>query len=98
MGALLSLPKRNHLDKASSPLKQMWAGTEQSHDAEDAPNPQMVADAILKLIETKPEERTFRTVVDGTGLNPVIGEINASTEKAMQTIYTAYGMENLLQP
>ncbi|NOH55814.1 SDR family oxidoreductase [Vibrio coralliilyticus] len=78
--------------------EQMWAGTEQSHDAEDAPNPQMVADAILKLIETKPEERTFRTVVDGAGLNPVIGEINASTEKAMQTIYTAYGMENLLQP
>lgn len=84
-------------EHANAP-EQMWAGTEQSHDAEDAPNPQMVADAILKLIETKPEERTFRTVVDGTGLNPVIGEINASTEKAMQTIYTAYGMENLLQP
>ncbi|NRF62249.1 SDR family oxidoreductase [Vibrio coralliilyticus] len=84
-------------EHANAP-EQMWAGTEQSHDAEDAPNPQMVADAILKLIGTKPEERTFRTVVDGTGLNPVIGEINASTEKAMQTIYTAYGMENLLQP
>lgn len=84
-------------EHANAP-EQMWAGTEQSHDAENAPNPQMVADAILKLIETKPEERTFRTVVDGTGLNPVIGEINASTEKAMQTIYTAYGMENLLQP
>jgi NAD(P)-dependent dehydrogenase (short-subunit alcohol dehydrogenase family) len=84
-------------EHANAP-EQMWAGTEQSHDAEDAPNPQMVADAILKLIETKPEERTFRTVVDGTGLNPVIGEINDSTEKAMQTIYTAYGMENLLQP
>lgn len=84
-------------EHANAP-EQMWAGTEQSHDAEDAPNPQMVADAILKLIETIPEERTFRTVVDGTGLNPVIGEINASTEKAMQTIYTAYGMENLLQP
>lgn len=84
-------------EHANAP-EQMWAGTEQSHDAEDAPNPQMVGDAILKLLETKPEERTFRTVVDGTGLNPVIGEINASTEKAMQTIYNAYGMDNLLQP
>ncbi|MCW8878023.1 MAG: SDR family oxidoreductase [Kangiellaceae bacterium] len=77
--------------------EQMWAGTEQSHDAEDAPNPQMVADAILNLLETKPENRPFRTVVDGTGLNPIIEEVNRATEQAMQDIYSTYGMDNLFQ-
>lgn len=81
---------------ADAPEK-MWAGNEQSHDAEDAPNPQIVADAIINLLETKPENRPFRTVVDGTGLNPIIEEINKATEKATKAIYSAYGMDNLLQ-
>lgn len=77
--------------------EQMWAGTEQSHDSEDAPNPQMVADAVLQLLKTEPENRPFRTVVDGTGLNPAIEEINRATEQSMQDIYSTYGMDNLFQ-
>ncbi|WP_370280689.1 SDR family oxidoreductase [Pontibacterium sp.] len=77
--------------------EQMWAGTEQSHDSEDAPNPQMVADAVLQLLRTEAENRPFRTVVDGTGLNPAIEGINRATEQAMQDIYSTYGMDNLFQ-
>ncbi|WDE02563.1 SDR family oxidoreductase [Thalassomonas actiniarum] len=77
--------------------EQMWAGTEQSHDLEDAPDPQMVADAVLKLLETAPENRPFRTTVDGTGLNPAIEAVNQATENAMQEIYSTYSMDNLFQ-
>lgn len=77
--------------------EQMWAGTEQSLDSENAPNPQLVADAVFKLLKTDPKSRPFRTTVDGTGLNPAIEEINKATEDAMRGIYASYGMENLFQ-
>jgi len=83
-------------DHALAP-EQMWAGTEQSHDADDAPSPQMVADSVLELLDTNAEDRPFRTVVDPSGLNPVIGKINEETEQAMQSIYSNYGMNELFK-
>lgn len=77
--------------------EQMWAGTEAAQDSPEAPNPQMVADAVLQLLNTAPEDRPFRTTVDGTGLNSIINEINEVTEQAMQKIYAAYGMEHMLK-
>ncbi|TQF66644.1 SDR family oxidoreductase [Pseudoalteromonas luteoviolacea] len=77
--------------------EQMWAGTEQEHDADDAPSPQMVADAVLNLLQTTPNERPFRTTVDGTGLNPIIESVNQATEEAMQHIYGLYGMKEMLE-
>ncbi|KZN35096.1 short-chain dehydrogenase [Pseudoalteromonas luteoviolacea CPMOR-2] len=77
--------------------EQMWAGTEQGHDADDAPSPQMVADAVLNLLQTTPNERPFRTTVDGTGLNPIIESVNQATEEAMQHIYGLYGMKEMLE-
>ncbi|AWF81961.1 oxidoreductase [Microbulbifer sp. A4B17] len=83
-------------DYASAP-EQMWAGTEEGHESEDAPSPQLVADAVLNLLQGQPEKRPFRTTVDGAGLNPTIERINKATEQAMQEIYSAYGMSNLFQ-
>lgn len=83
-------------DHALAP-EQMWAGTEQGHDADDAPSPQMVADSVLELLDTNAEDRPFRTVVDPSGLNPVIGKINEETEQAMQSIYSNYGMNELFK-
>lgn len=82
--------------EAKQAPEQMWASTEESHDMEDAPNPQMVADAVLKLLQTPAEQRAFRTPVDGTGLNPEIAQINQATENATQNIYKAYSMDGLL--
>lgn len=75
----------------------MWAGTEAGHDAEDAPSPQLVADAVSNLLATEPASRPFRTTVDGTGLNPAIEGINQATEQAMQSIYTAYGIDQMFK-
>ncbi|MCG7535984.1 SDR family oxidoreductase [Pseudoalteromonas sp. OOF1S-7] len=83
-------------EQADAP-EQMWAGTEQGHDAEDAPSPQMVADAVLKLLHTEVSARPFRTTVDGSGLNPVIEAVNEAREKAMQHIYAAYGMDAMFR-
>ncbi|WP_444884380.1 SDR family oxidoreductase [Microbulbifer sp. PSTR4-B] len=77
--------------------EQMWAGTEKGHESENAPSPQLVADAVLNLLKTEPSSRPFRTTVDGTGLNPTIEKINQVTEEAMQEIYSAYEMGNLFQ-
>ncbi|MDK1288863.1 SDR family oxidoreductase [Pseudoalteromonas umbrosa] len=76
--------------------EQMWAGTEAGHDADTAPNPQMVADAVLELLKTPAAERPFRTTVDGSGLNPVIEATNQAREAAMQHIYKLYDMDHLL--
>lgn len=86
---------RSYGDQAGAP-DTMWAGTEEGHDAADAPDPQMVADAVLALLQAAPADRPFRTTVDGTGLNPVIAEINTAREAAMKKIYASYGMDSLL--
>lgn len=83
-------------DFANAP-EEMWANNEAGQDAADAPNPQMVADAIVSLLKAPRQDRPFRTVVDGTGLNPVIEEINQATSQAMNNIYSMYGMDNLLE-
>ena len=83
--------------EAAGAPEQMWANTEKGHDSEDAPDPQMVADAVLSLLETLPKERPFRTTVDGTGLNSIIESVNEAREKAMKDIYSMYEMDNLLK-
>ena len=75
----------------------MLAGFEQNYDSEQAPDPQMVADAVLQLLQTAPTERPFRTTVDGLGMDGAIQEINAATENAMQGIYSAFEMDGLFQ-
>ncbi len=60
---------------------QMWGGVGQMLQGENAPNPQDVADAIVKLIETPAGQRPLRTVVD-----PMMGgeapmAINSTTDQ-----------------
>ena len=47
--------------------------------------------------ELPEKQRPFRTTVDGTGLNDIIGNVNEARENAMQEIYSLYGMSNLLE-
>lgn len=59
------------------------------------PNPQMVPDAILKLIETPKGSRPLRTVVDGmTG--KFVENTNQNTKEDYNQFLTAFGMEGLL--
>ncbi|MCH2234655.1 MAG: SDR family oxidoreductase [Crocinitomicaceae bacterium] len=59
------------------------------------PNPQMVPDAIFKLIETPKGERPLRTVVDGmTG--DFVERANANVKEDYNNFLTAFGMQAML--
>ena len=59
------------------------------------PNPQMVPDAIFKLIETPKGERPLRTVVDGmTG--EFVESANANVKEDYNKFLTAFGMGAML--
>lgn len=64
---------------------------------DNAPKAEMVADAIIKLIETPRGERPFRTVVDGLGMGNPIESINQASDQATKAIYQNIGMDNLLK-
>ncbi len=83
-------------EQADAP-EQMLAGFEQNYDSDQAPDPQMVADALLNLLQTAPAERPFRTTVDGLGMDAAIQGINSATESAMQGIYSAFQMDGLFE-
>jgi NAD(P)-dependent dehydrogenase (short-subunit alcohol dehydrogenase family) len=60
------------------------------------PNPQLVADAVVKLIETPKGQRPLRTVVD-----PATGTFTEAANQAVKVQYdnflTAFGMQDLLK-
>ncbi len=59
-------------------------------------NPQLVADAILDLINTPSGERPFRTVVDKMGMGDVINPYNQRAEEVTSQIYGNFHMEGML--
>jgi len=74
--------------------EQIGAGMGQMFEAMK-PNPQMVPDAILNLIETPQGQRPLRTVVDGmTGA--IIERANASVKEEYNNFLTAFGMKDIL--
>jgi NAD(P)-dependent dehydrogenase (short-subunit alcohol dehydrogenase family) len=59
------------------------------------PNPQMIPDAILKLIEMPKGQRPLRTVVDGmTG--EMVNRANENVKEGYAQFLTAFGMKDLL--
>jgi NAD(P)-dependent dehydrogenase (short-subunit alcohol dehydrogenase family) len=70
-------------------------GFEQALSANPAQNPQDVADAIVKVIETPAGQRQFRTVVDKMGMGGAIQTYNEQLEQLSQGIYSAFGIAHL---
>ena len=60
-------------------------------------NPQDVADAILKVVESPDGERPMRTVVDKMGMGDHIAKYNSHLQQVMEGIYGAFGMEGMLK-
>lgn len=60
-------------------------------------SPQIVSDAVVNLINTAPGERPFRTEVDRSGMADPVIPYNAQAEKVTEALFTAYGMDGLLQ-
>jgi hypothetical protein len=77
--------------------QQMFSGVSAMLKAPNAPSPQLVADAIAKLIETPTGQRPLRTVVDPlTG--HTIEAINAAAANLQVGTFEAMGMKALLGP
>lgn len=77
--------------------QNMMSSFEKNYESDDAPDPQMVADAILNVIDAPRGNRPFRTVVDGMGAGMMIENINRASAEAMQGIYSRIGMEGMLK-
>jgi NAD(P)-dependent dehydrogenase (short-subunit alcohol dehydrogenase family) len=74
--------------------EQMGAGVGQMFEALK-PNPQLVADAIVKLINTPVGQRPLRTVVDpATG--SIIEMANEQVKEQYNNFLTAFGMQAML--
>jgi len=76
---------------------QMIESFEKNYAGENAPDPQMVADAILKVIEAPEGDRPFRTVVDGLGMGTPIEKYNKAADELTTGIYSAFQMESMLK-
>ena len=65
-------------------------------EAENAPDPQDVADAISRLIETPAGSRPLRTVVDpmSGGEGPTV--INQTTDQVQEKMLSGMGMSDLI--
>ena len=77
--------------------QEFVTGFEQNLAGDEAPDPQMVADAVARLVDTPAGERPFRTTVDGLGMNTFIDPLNEAGERTMQGIYGAFEMGDMLK-
>ena len=76
--------------------EKMWGGFAENLKGDDAPDPQVVADAIAKLIDTPAGQRPLRTVVD-----PMMGgegprAINLTTDKIQAELLGNLGMADFI--
>jgi NAD(P)-dependent dehydrogenase (short-subunit alcohol dehydrogenase family) len=93
-------PKDTARVDAYGPIKdlpdQMWGGFMEQLQADGAPDPQEIADAVLTLIETPAGERPLRVVVDplmgGEGAN----SLNNATSQIQAQLLEGFGMRDLL--
>jgi len=76
---------------------QALTGFEQALAANPAQDPQLVADAVLNVIETEAGQRPFRTVVDNMGMGDHIGKYNDHLSQVTEGIYPAFGTADMLK-
>ena len=96
----LMLPSDNSRDESYGEFMNVpgiaAAGFEEQLKNTPEQNPQKVADAIADLIDKPSEERPFRTIVDFMGWRNGIQAYNDQFEELTKGIYTAFGMDNML--
>lgn len=77
--------------------KQMFDSFEGALASNPEQSPQLVANAILNLIETPAGERPVRTVVDKMGMGDHIGDYNDHLDKIHEGILGNFGMGDMLK-
>ncbi|MEL6803464.1 MAG: SDR family oxidoreductase [Bacteroidota bacterium] len=73
---------------------ESFEGALASNPAQD---PQHVADAIVKLIDTPAGQRPMRTVVDNMGMGTHIAPYNEQLSQIHHGLYNAFGMGDMLK-
>jgi len=81
---------------ANAPMNMMRP-FEENLKSPNGPNPQMVADAVAKLIDTPAGQRPLRTVVDALGMGAPIEKINQVSEQVTTGIYDNFGIGGMLK-
>jgi NAD(P)-dependent dehydrogenase (short-subunit alcohol dehydrogenase family) len=72
--------------------KNFLHGFVQALAANPEQNPQNVADAIVKVIETPAGQRPFRTIIDKMGMGSAIQPYNEQLDQLASDIYAAFGI------
>lgn len=72
-------------------------GFMQALAANQAQNPQLVADALSELIDMAPGERPFRTIVDKMGMGDALQPYNDMLDSIMRGTYGAFHIDHLLK-
>jgi len=70
----------------------MWGNFIQMLASDDAPNPQAVADAVLKLVETPAGQRPLRTVVDPLTGGEAPAVVNKTSDQVQEQLLSAFGL------
>ncbi len=76
--------------------KQLFDNFEGALASNPAQDPQLVADAIVSVIETPAGQRPMRTVVDKMGMGTHIEPYNAQLDAIHQGVFNAFGMGDML--
>jgi len=76
--------------------KQLFENFEGALASNPSQDPQNVADAIAKLIDTPAGQRPVRTVVDNMGMGTHIEPYNNQLEQIHKEIFGAFGMGDML--
>lgn len=75
----------------------MLEGMGQSLAANPLQKPQIVSDKVVEVINMAPGKRPFRNEVDRSGMADPIIPYNAQAERVTETLFTSYGMEDMLK-
>ena len=74
---------------------QIKASSDQGHDPSNPPRPQLVADAIARLVEAT-ERRPLRTVVMPDGMDFGVQRLNETVAPIQNDLLAALGMSNVI--
>ena len=83
-------------DLANAP-KAALEGFEELLAANPAQNPQLVADAVIDVIDRAPGKRAFRTVVDKIGMGEPLEAYNDQLADITTGLFTNMGIEGMLK-
>lgn len=79
--------------KAPDAARQNFADVLAANPQQD---PALVAQAVVAVVDTAPGARPFRTAVDEIGMRDLVTALNEQHHAAMTTLFTNFGMADLM--